>query len=164
MINERLLEEAWLDATKLTEADAEPNNFHARTGALDNFALHSAESGASRDYRPLKAHIYAYEANRDERVAANVKHGLFESTFDFFEAEDSAVDTLKQFCGAAVMEVARHFNASRRSEKQIYITLAFRPQAVEFRFPPYFRCAGTAPSRSRADPKRKSRFGFCKPL
>jgi len=116
MINERLLEEAWLDATKLTEADAEPNNFRARTGALDDFALHSAQSGASRDYRPLKAYIYAYEASRDERVAsgvaANVKHGLFESTFDFFEAEDFAVDTLKQFCGAAVMEVARHFNAS----------------------------------------------------
>jgi len=65
---------------------------------------------------PLKAYIYAYEASRDERVAsgvaANVKHGLFESTFDFFEAEDSAVDTLKQFCGAAVMEVVRHVNAS----------------------------------------------------
>jgi len=63
MINERLLQEAWLDATKLTESDAEPNNSRAKTGALDDFTLHSAQSGASRDYRPLKAYVYAYEAS-----------------------------------------------------------------------------------------------------
>ena len=64
---------------------------------------------------PIKDYIYDYEAKTGERVAsgvaANLKGGLFESRFDFFDADNAAVETLKHFCGTAVMEVAKHVNA-----------------------------------------------------
>jgi uncharacterized protein (TIGR02466 family) len=65
---------------------------------------------------PIKRFIYNYEAEREARiasgVAADLKGGLFESAFDFFQHDDDdAIGTLKEFCAKAVMEVAKHVNS-----------------------------------------------------
>lgn len=65
---------------------------------------------------PIKEFVYQEEKRYDVSVASgiaeNVKRGLFESRFDFFDTENPAIEILKSFCGAAVMEVAKHVNAS----------------------------------------------------
>ena len=63
---------------------------------------------------PLKKFIYDYKGDRDgeieSEIAAGVKAGLFESKFDFFDQDNTAVRGLREFCTAAVLEVAKHVN------------------------------------------------------
>lgn len=64
---------------------------------------------------PIKQFIYDYESERQTKIAsgvsADIKDGLFESAFDFFQHEHAAIRTLKEFCAKAVMEIAKHENA-----------------------------------------------------
>ena len=78
---------------------------------------------------PIKKYIYDTEATQNETVAtgiaANIKHGLFESRFDFFDVKVPAIETLKSFCAAAVMEVVKHVNADSWTKYENF-SLEFR--------------------------------------
>ncbi len=62
----------------------------------------------------IKRFMYDEENRHDVSIASgiaeNVKSGLFESRFDFFETEDPVIKTLKSFCATAILEVAKHVN------------------------------------------------------
>ncbi len=78
--------------------------------------LFTVENPVHRDFRePLANFIYAYEKRHPSGIASGVtvdiKTGLFESAFDFFDQDDVAVNALKSFCAMSVMEVVKHVNA-----------------------------------------------------
>ena len=69
---------------------------------------------------PLKRFIYEEENKHDVSVASGIaetlKGNLFESRFDFFQSENPTIETLKSFCGTAVLEVAKHVNGGYLDE------------------------------------------------
>ncbi len=70
---------------------------------------------------PLTAFVYGYKGDREDEVesgiAPGVKAGLFESKFNFFEQDNAAVHGLREFCAAAVLEVAKHVNGQYWQEE-----------------------------------------------
>ena len=63
---------------------------------------------------PILGFIRDYMAQREmgveSGVAPEIKSGLFESAFDFFNHEQEEIQSLKQFCAFAVMEIVKHVN------------------------------------------------------